>query len=186
MVTQAANAACFQLGRERFRSLSIATQVCTPLRGCRVSDFASLRLTPDTPSVPLRPSPLCFTLSAHPRSLGKAVSRHCYAEPRRFCAVSANAVRLGSCSLNDDHRFTLTPCNVVIAQSGTLVARYLALPLSPSFASPPPSLRSGTSPAGGLISLSGVCPPSFRHRLRRSLHNGGHKSGWVRFLCGVG
>ena len=72
-----------------------------------------------------------------------------------MCGVGC-AVRLGTNSLYDDHRFTLTPCNVVIAQSGTLVARYLALPLSPSFASPPPSLRSGTSPAGGLICLFGV------------------------------
>ena len=67
---------------------------------------------------------------------------------------------------------------------GRLSLPTVALPLSPSFTSPPPSLRSGTSPAGGLISLFGVCPPSFRHRLRRSLHNGGHKSGWVRF-CAV-
>ena len=56
MVTQTANAACSQLGRERCRSFSTATQVCTPLRGRRVSDFASLRLTPDAPCVPLQPS----------------------------------------------------------------------------------------------------------------------------------
>ena len=114
------------------------------------------------------------------------MSRHCYAEPRRFCAVSATAVRFGSSSLNDDHRFTLTPCNVVIAQSGTLVARYLALPLSPSFASPPPSLRSGSSPAGVFICLLAAVCAAAPASLRLCLRIGAHKKRLGPFLCGVG
>ena len=42
------------------------------------------------PTLRIRHPPLSFTLSAPPRSLEKAVSRHCYAEPRRFSAVSAS------------------------------------------------------------------------------------------------
>ena len=48
------------------------------------------------PTLRIRHPPLSFTLSAPPRSLEKAVSRHCFAEPRRFSAVSANAVRFGA------------------------------------------------------------------------------------------
>ena len=91
-----------------------------------------------------------------------------------MCGVGC-AVRFGANSLHDDHRFTLTPCNVAIAQSGTLVARFLALPLSPSFASPPPSLRSGTSPAGGLICLLAAVRAAAPACLRLCLRIGAHK-----------
>ena len=91
-----------------------------------------------------------------------------------MCGVG-KAVRFDSSSLNDDHRFTLTPYNVVIAQSGTLVARFLALPLSPSFASPPPSLRSGSSPAGGFICLLATVRTAAPASLRLCLRIGAHK-----------
>ena len=55
--------------------------------GCQTSLRSGRHPTP--PSFRCSPPPLCFTLSAPPWSLEKAVSRHCYAEPRRFSAVSA-------------------------------------------------------------------------------------------------
>ena len=98
-----------------------------------------------------------------------------------MCGVGC-AVRFGANSLHDDHRFTLTPCNKAIAQSGTLVARFLALPLSPSFASPPPSLRSGTSPAGGLICLLAAVRAAAPACLRLCLRLGAHKKRLGPFL----
>ena len=76
-----------------------------------------------------------------------------------ICAVSASAVRLAS--------------SWVLLGRGRLSLPAVALPLSPSLASPPPSLRSGTSPQGDFICLVGVvraaipapptAQPTYRH-----------------------
>ncbi len=118
MVTQTADAACFQLGRERCRSFSTATQVCTPLRGCRVSSFAALRLTPRHPP-PFRcsPPPLCFTLSAPPRSLEKAVSGT--APQSLGVLVRCRQSRPLWCQLPEWLRRRLTP-RLLSARSGAL------------------------------------------------------------------
>ena len=113
----------------------------------------------------------CASLSiAPPRSLDqKAVFGTATQSQDYLCGVGF-ALRLAS--------------SWVLLGRGRLSLPAVALPLSPSLASPPPSLRSGTSPAGGFMCLFRVCVPPFRHRLRRSLHIGTHKSGWVRF-CAV-
>lgn len=77
-------------------------------------------------------------------------------------------------------------CSWVLLGRGRLSLPAVALPLSPSLASPPPSLRSGTSPQGDFMCLSRVCVPPFRHRLWRSLHIGTHEKRLGPFLCGVG
>ena len=70
--------------------------------GCQTSLRSGRHPTP--PAFRCSPPPLCFTLSAPPRSLEKAVSRHCYAEPRRFSAVSAAPSAL-----------VPTPCKMITA-----------------------------------------------------------------------
>lgn len=106
----------------------------------------------------------CASLSiAPPRSLDqKAVFGTATQSQDYLCGVVC-ALRLAS--------------SWVLLGRGRLSLPAVALPLSPSLASPPPSLRSGTSPDGGFMCLFGVCVPPLRHRLRRSLHIGTHKSG---------
>ena len=92
------------LGRSEKRCLSTATQSLGVFVRCRQSRPLWYQLPkwsrrlrhPPSPalsslrsleirSLRLPPSPALSSL----RSLRKAVSRHCFAEPRRFCAVSA-------------------------------------------------------------------------------------------------
>ena len=133
-----------------------------------------LRFAPADTSTLLRSAATllrCASLSiAPPRSLDqKAVFGTATQSQDYLCGVGF-ALRLAS--------------SWVLLGRGRLSLPAVALPLSPSLASPPPSLRSGTSPAGGFMCLFRVCVPPFRHRLRSSLHIGTHKSGWVRF-CAV-
>ena len=51
-------------------------------------------------------------------------------------------------------------CSWVLLGRGRLSLPSVALPLSPSLASPPPSLRSGTSPQGGFYMSCGCCASS--------------------------
>ena len=152
------------LGRERCRSFSIATQGSTTLRSVAMNRLRYAQSDHcHAPTLRSCPPPLCFTFSAPPRSLDqKAVFGTATQSQDYLCGVGF-ALRL--------------VCSWVLLGRGRLSLPAVALPLSPSLASPPPSLRSGTSPAGGFMCLFRVCVPPFRHRLRRSLHIGTHKSG---------
>ena len=132
----------YSLGRERCRSFVKATQGRTTLRTVDVPVFATLRPTRPPPCAPHLPSSafphsLCAPSVARPKS----GSRHCYAEPRHYLCGVGYALRL--------------VCSWLLLGRGRLSLPAVALPLSPSLASPPPSLRSGTSPQGDLCVFLG-------------------------------
>ena len=120
------------------------------------------------------PSPF-LTLSAPPRSLGqKAVPGTVSQSLDVICAVSAQApsalVKLpSSWLLLGRRRLSLPP---------------VALPLSSSLASPPPSLRSGTSPQGDLCVFLGCACRHSGTACGAAYISARTKSGWVRF-CAV-
>ena len=158
------------LGRERCRSFVKATQGRTTLRTVDVPVFATLRPTRPPPCAPHLPS------SAFPHSLcapsvarSKSGSRHCYAEPRHYLCGVGYALRL--------------VCSWLLLGRRRLSLPAVALPLSSSLASPPPSLRSGTSPQGDLYVLWVLCVPPLRHACGSAFASARTKSGWVRFIA---
>ena len=70
---------------QKKRCLGTATQSLGVFVRCRLRRPLWCQLAQWSRRLRLPPSPALSSL----RSLRKAVSRHCYAEPRRFCAVSA-------------------------------------------------------------------------------------------------
>ena len=61
----------FSLGREQLRKLRLATQGCTPLRGCRVANSLRSPCHPTTPSLRCSPPPPSLAFSVPPPSLGQ-------------------------------------------------------------------------------------------------------------------
>ena len=203
--------ACFlvgdSLGRERCRSVGMATQGRTTLRAVGVTVFATLRPTrlppyaSHLPSFAMLPS-LCAPSVARPKS----GSRHCFAEPRHYLCGVGFALRFASVSLPSPYsplqgfgggkppprgcRHTalkIIACFLVgIARSGTLVApcgRSAAFPL-PRFS---PSLATlGHLPRWGIympfwgVRAAITAPPTAQPSYRHAQKRLGP------FLCGVG
>ena len=132
------------LGRECCRSFSKATQGRTTLRAVDVSDFATLspqRLPPYASHLPS--SALLHSLCTPSVARTESGTRHCFAEPSIIYRLAeVNPLQPRNSGLH------LPPW--VLLGRGRLSLPTVALPLSPSLASPPPSLRSGTSPQGDL------------------------------------
>ena len=78
------------------------------------------------------------------------------------------------------------PCSWVLLGRGRLSLPLVALPLFPSLASPPPSLRSGTSPQGEFICLLGIVRAAAPVCLRLCLRIDTHEKRLGHYLCGVG
>ena len=168
------------LGRECCRSFSKATQGRTTLRAIDVSDFATLspqRLPPYASHLPS--SALLHSLCTPSVARTESGTRHCFAEPSIIYRLAeVNPLQPRNSGLH------LPPW--VLLGRGRLSLPAVALPLSPSLASPPPSLRSGTSPQGEFICLVGIVRAAAPARLRLSLRIGTHEKRLGPFYCGVG
>ena len=160
MVTQAPATAyaCFQLGRERCRSFSIATHGGTTLRRVDAVDFATLR-PPHPRSYASHPpsSAQLHSLRAALVARSKSGVRHCCAEPGVICAVWAIALRLAANLLQNNYRFTLSPIRPPLrGLSGRQNPSGTAAPTSP-YPDHHPSKRLGPFLSAG--ALLGVVPP---------------------------